>query len=104
DYLKKLETEASGDPALESEIAGGYVRLGEIQGGLRSDNLGDPKAALESYNRALAIRQAHMSAMPGDMETELNVARTLIRIGDVLGNLGQFDEALDRYEEANTLT
>ncbi|HET9317803.1 MAG TPA: serine/threonine-protein kinase, partial [Vicinamibacteria bacterium] len=55
-YLDGLLAEAGDDPALRRELAEAYERVGDVQGHPRSANLGQPQAALRSYERALALR------------------------------------------------
>ena len=55
-YLDGLLAEAGDDPALRRELADAYERVGDVQGHPRSANLGQPQAALRSYERALALR------------------------------------------------
>ena len=54
-YLQQLSSEARNDSALQLELAAGYRNIGDIQGGAYGANLGDPKGALASYERALAL-------------------------------------------------
>jgi eukaryotic-like serine/threonine-protein kinase len=48
-YLDSLAAEASGDPALQRELAAAYDRVGSILGKPYAPNLGNGKGALESY-------------------------------------------------------
>jgi eukaryotic-like serine/threonine-protein kinase len=58
EYLETLAREAEGDRDLQRELAAAYQRLGDVQGGSRSSNLGDSDAALASYLRARTLREA----------------------------------------------
>ena len=55
DYLNTLAREAKDDRGLRLELAGGYLRLGDIQGNMFRTNLGDTAAALGSYQKGLDI-------------------------------------------------
>ena len=57
-YLDSLAGEAHGDPALQRELAAAYERVGDVRGGGSSGNLGDIGGAVESYTKALRIREA----------------------------------------------
>ncbi|HEV1288133.1 MAG TPA: serine/threonine-protein kinase, partial [Bryobacteraceae bacterium] len=46
EYLEDLSREAAGDPRLAREIALGYSRIGDVQGGLGNSNLGKVSATL----------------------------------------------------------
>jgi eukaryotic-like serine/threonine-protein kinase len=55
DYLNTLSREAKNDRSLRLELADGYLRLGDIQGNMFRANLGDTRAALETYGKALHL-------------------------------------------------
>ncbi|HZU44854.1 MAG TPA: serine/threonine-protein kinase [Terriglobales bacterium] len=57
-YLDKLSQDASGDRDLMRETASGYERIAALQGNFSGPGIGDSKAALESYQKAWAIREA----------------------------------------------
>jgi serine/threonine protein kinase len=56
-YLDRLAS-ASPDPALRLELALGYRRVADIQGGPNAANLGDREGALASARKAAAILEA----------------------------------------------
>ena len=64
EYLDNLAREASDDRALLSELASSYTQLGDIQWNRYYAHLGDPSGALVSERKALAIREALVSAEP----------------------------------------
>ena len=99
-YLDALAAEAGGDAALLAELASGYQRLGELRGGARSGNRGDPEGALENFTHALQLRQRVAELQPGDAGAQAQVAGARIQVGDVLRRLGRSREALAQYEEA----
>ncbi len=56
-YLQELNG-ADGtatDPSLLVELASGWRKVGEIQGGPLNSNLGDPKAANQSFDQSIAL-------------------------------------------------
>lgn len=57
EYLDKLAQESENDMTLQAELAAGYERIGDVQGNPFYANLGDTTGALESYRKALAIRE-----------------------------------------------
>ncbi|MCH2135509.1 MAG: serine/threonine-protein kinase [Phycisphaerales bacterium] len=54
-YLEGLRQHVASDPALLQELGDLYLRLGDIQGGTRSGNLGDPLTAREHFASALSL-------------------------------------------------
>ena len=57
EYLNRLATESSGDVSLQRELANAYERIGRVQGNPEGSNLGDIAGALDSFGKALSIRE-----------------------------------------------
>jgi tetratricopeptide (TPR) repeat protein len=55
EYLDRLAREAHGDKTLQLELAGAYLRVGDVQGKPYTANLGDSAGALRSYTKAVEI-------------------------------------------------
>jgi serine/threonine protein kinase len=81
-YLDSLAKEAGDDRGLKRELANSYEKLGDVQGGYQSANLGDIKAAIQSYEHALEIRES-LNGQPADKA----LLRELIRNHGKLSNL-----------------
>jgi len=93
EYLDSLAREAQGDADLQRELAAAYERLGDVQGGGLESNLGDTKAALASYRKAVSIREALGPAEhrnPRDVlalaHLETQLATVLAATGDLAGS------------------
>jgi serine/threonine protein kinase/F0F1-type ATP synthase delta subunit len=78
-------------------LAGGYFKLGEL-----TAKIGDQKEALAMQRKALALRRGLAAAPGADVETRLDVARSLRAValvlwstGDGAGTLSAFDEMRD---------
>ena len=93
-YLQKLGDESQNDPELQLEIASGYDHIGEIQGGGTVASLGDAKAGLASFDRALAIVRPLMIA-PGPAQRDAATAFVTISAheGSALMTQGRWREA-----------
>jgi len=91
-YLDSLSQEASGDVSLLRELADGYQRLGLIQGSGRSANLGDPKSAIASLRKAVALREAIAGANPSDRRAQHDLQKSYEELDDPLLNV-DMDEA-----------
>ncbi len=100
EYLDSLAQEAGSDPSLQHELATAYEKIGDIQGNPYSANLGDTVGALESYRKALAIRQALAAAEPASLETKRELSGSYDRIGDMLQLTHHLAEALAHYRQA----
>ncbi len=99
-YLDALTTEAAGDLDLKRELARGYMRIGDIRGGVRSESFGDSASALESYRRALALRREVAAATPGDEDLRHEVAASHLKIAERLEESGDVAGALEHAEAA----
>jgi len=62
-YVDGLAKEAEGDAGLQQELAEAYMQIGDVQGG-GNENLGDPKGALASFQRAEQIARALVAEQP----------------------------------------
>jgi tetratricopeptide (TPR) repeat protein len=100
EYLDGLAGEARGDESLLLEIAAAYAKIGDAQGNPYLANLGEPAAALQSYQKAFAIRAAQAAAHPTDPKLRRDLASSHHRIADMLWAKGQYPEALGRYRVA----
>jgi tetratricopeptide (TPR) repeat protein len=99
EYLGALEREAAGDPNLQWDLAGAYLRIGEVQGGTLGANLGDRKGALESYRKALAL----LAGLRVTPETTRQVAAMEAKIADVLLYYGDLTGSTETYRRAQAL-
>ena len=64
EYLDKLAIEANKEPSLQLELAAAYDKVGDIQGGFGTSQLGQREKAGESYRKGLAIREALAAQEP----------------------------------------
>jgi eukaryotic-like serine/threonine-protein kinase len=88
-YLDSLAGEASGDPALQRELAAAYDRLGDVRGEIYgSASTGDLVGAIESYSKALRIREALLAASPDNVQDRRDVAASYRKLGGQLTGTG----------------
>jgi len=80
-YLDKLAAEATGDPGLQRELASAYERVGDVRGQAYGASLGDMTGAMESYLKALLIREALVAANPKEVQSRRDLTRSYVRIG-----------------------
>jgi serine/threonine protein kinase len=100
-YLDSLAAEANGDPSLQGELATAYQRVGDIQGLLNTQqNVGHSSDALDSYRKALTIRQAQAAATPPDPVAQRDLAFVYQRIGQVYLLLNDFAGAKENDQKA----
>lgn len=66
-YLDDLTKVAAGSPRLQLDSIQAYTRLGNLQGNLYQQNLGDTTGALASLDKAVALSRNLKSAAPNDL-------------------------------------
>ena len=94
EYLDSLSQQSKGDVSLQKELAAAYERVGDVLGNPYGANLGDKDGALQSYRKALAIRESLAVGARNDAELNRDVAGTYVRIAQTLESGGDFAGAL----------
>jgi serine/threonine protein kinase/tetratricopeptide (TPR) repeat protein len=94
-YLDSLAQESKGDRSLQSELATAYEKVGDIQGFLSAQNLGNTSGALDSYGKALKIRKALVQSEISDPAARRALAITYGKISEVLSARSDFADALE---------
>lgn len=93
-YLNTLSKDAPDNLSVQQEIASAYEKIGDVQGGIGSANLGDTAGALDSYNKALEIRKRIVAAKPHDSDARDGLAQSYQRIGRIYMDMGRYGQAL----------
>lgn len=102
-YLDRLAQEAGGDPTLMEEVAAGYQRLGDVQGGMRGNNLGDSQGAEKSYQHAKALREEVLAMRRDDAAAQASLATSIVALADVMRRQGNTAAARELYHDAAVL-
>lgn len=98
-YLNRLAEEVRSDPALQVEVAAGYLKVGDIQGRPFYANTGDSAGALASYAKAVDILEPLASA--SDHHEALRyLSQAWQNIGRVQRRAGNWSEALSSSHKA----
>ena len=100
EYLDKLASEAGRDPSLQLELASAYDRIGKIQGGLFTSNLGQRKEADRSYRKALAIREALVAQEPKNILFRRWLTTSYTRVAHILQVQADLPGALEYHGKA----
>ena len=95
EYLDSLSQESTGDVSLQRELAAAYDRVGDLLGYMGAANLGDLSGALQSYQKALAIREAAAHARPGDVAIQFELLNEYFHLSFVLLDVGDSKGALE---------
>jgi eukaryotic-like serine/threonine-protein kinase len=84
EYLDGLAQEEGNDVSLQRELATAYQKVGVLQGNPYSANIGDTTGAIESYRKAMAIREKIARAGAPSPEDRGDLAIIYSRMGDIL--------------------
>ena len=103
EYLDSLAQESSSDITLQRELATAYEKVGQIQGDPFYANLGDINGAVQSYRKALLIRQALIQITPRDETVRAELAICFTHLGDVLGYSRNPNDGMESYHQALNL-
>ena len=104
EYLDSLSKEAVNDRGLQSELATAYSRIGLIQAGGLLSNLSDTKGALESYRKAVSIREALLALEPNNPEARYQLAASYNYLGELMAiPLAKPAEALPYSRKARVI-
>jgi len=102
-YLDGLAAEATGDAALQADLAEAYLAVGEVQHAGYRASLGDATGALESYHKAGTIAAGLARAHPNNLAAKRYLARSEQKIGEVLLVTGHAAPAVDSLRAAIAL-
>ena len=102
EYLDNLSKQSKGDASLQKELAAAYERVGDVLGYPLAANLGDTPGALQSYHKALAIRESLVSGSE-DVPLERDLVGTYIRISQVSETTGNFNDSIANLEKAQQI-
>ena len=88
EYLDKLAHDAGDRVDLRREIAGAYIKVGDVQGRRFTPNLGDTAGALASYRKAAALYESITGEAARDEAARRELALAYMRLSDVLTAAG----------------
>jgi tetratricopeptide (TPR) repeat protein len=102
-YLDGLNAENIKEDSLQMELAGGYVRMAYVQGGIASINIGDTPGAQKSYRTALRILDQQWRRRPDDEQVGTLRFATAYNLALTLNDPLEAADLAGRYaQEANT--
>lgn len=86
--------------SLQLELAAAYGRLGKIQWARHYANLGDLTGALQSQQKALAIRQKVVAAAPDNENARRAPGYSYLLVGDALAASDKLTDAISHYQQS----
>ncbi|BDC49667.1 hypothetical protein F183_A19830 [Bryobacterales bacterium F-183] len=99
-YLDGLARDSEGNPVLQRELAAAYVKLGEVLGRPDAANLGDSAGSLDSFRKAVQIREELARSGPGVAEYQEELADAYNRYAALLRVKGDYKASLDYDRKA----
>ena len=99
-YLDSLSREASDDPGLQRELAAAYERVGDVLGQPFAASLGDTAGAMESYSKALRIREALVAGSPQNLQYRRDLAHNYAGISKQLIQTNEAARGTDYLRKA----
>jgi tRNA A-37 threonylcarbamoyl transferase component Bud32 len=93
EYLNTLANEAGGDIGLQHELGNAYRKVADIQGQAYGASKGQPRAALESYTKSVALLEPVVAADPANRQAQTSLAQSLLQQSRLFLLLGEPDEA-----------
>ena len=103
DYLDRLSRDSGDRPDLKREMAGAYVKVGDVQGRPFNPNLGDTANARASYEKAVAIYESLGARTTADAWLRRELATAYLRLSEIAGSTGGTAEALKHATAALAL-
>ncbi|HEY9126473.1 MAG TPA: protein kinase, partial [Acidobacteriaceae bacterium] len=100
EHLDRMAHDAEGDRQTQLDLVDAYARLGNIQGNAYDQNLGDPKGALASLDKALAIAKPLVARDAKDAGTLRSLAFVEQSRSEVLYQMGDTEKAVAAMKEA----
>ncbi|MHC4427400.1 MAG: serine/threonine protein kinase [Planctomycetota bacterium] len=100
EYLDRLAAEADDDPELRVEVAAGYTRLGDVQGGQMRTNLGDTAGAGESYEKAVDLLEQSVGSLPG---ARIHLLGAYRKLAGIANELNDTDREMAHLREAERI-
>ncbi len=100
-YLENLREDAAGDTGLALELAAAYMKVARVQGYPLEANLGEPKAAAESFDRARELLTPLAAA--GHFDARLNLARLELQVANLRRSQGDLAGTDQGFAQALTL-
>jgi tetratricopeptide (TPR) repeat protein len=95
EYLDRLTRESANDPALESELALAYQKVGDIMGRPGVSNLGRTAAAIDAYKKAEDLMERRLRSPEASADDRLRLADLYQRLSAIQKVKGDFHSGLD---------
>ncbi|MEO8130686.1 MAG: tetratricopeptide repeat protein, partial [Bryobacteraceae bacterium] len=99
-YLDSLAQEAANDRSLLAELATAYTKVGDVQGSPARANMGNTAGAVQSYEKALSIRQRLVDLDSSSTEARRELANAYSSMSSVLNVSGDAKAAMSSAQKS----
>lgn len=99
-HIAALESEAQDSLEFKRELAQAYQRFGDVQGDYLGANIGDTEGAVQSYRRALRLREQVAEQSPTLTDVS-ELLRSYVSVSELLAAQSKLDEAIELAEDAD---
>ena len=94
EHLDRMAKDAQGDRLTQLDLIDAYVRLGNIQGNVYEQNMGDRTGGISIMNKAIALAQELEASAPKDHEALRALAIAEGSKGQILSHAGDVQDAV----------
>lgn len=98
-HISALESEAQDSIDFQRDLAWAYQKFGDVQGDYLGANLGDTQGAVESYRRALRLRE-NIAARTKTREDQAELLRSHVALSELLAAQSQVAKSIQHAESA----
>jgi serine/threonine protein kinase len=101
-HISALESESQDSLDFKRDLAWAYQRFGDVQGDYLGANLGDTEGAVQSYRRALRLREQVAEQSPTVAHLS-ELLRSYVSVSELLAAQSKLDEAIELAEDADAI-
>ncbi|MET0533391.1 MAG: serine/threonine-protein kinase [Steroidobacter sp.] len=98
-HISALEDEAEDSLEFQRDLAWAYQKFGDVQGDYLGANLGDTQGAVESYRRALRLRE-QIAARSTDRDDRAQLLRSHVALSELLAAQSHVEESVQQAQSA----
>ena len=103
EYLDGLAQESAGDRGLRRELSEAYQKVGDVAGNPYQENLGDMKAAVDSYAKAIALLEPIVASGKANDDERSTLANAYLISGGIRMAGGDARGAIESSEKGLAL-
>jgi len=103
EYLDRLAKDRAGDASLETELAEGYVKVGDVEGNQYNASRGSVAKSIASYEKALPLAEAAVKRAPADRKARKILANVHLNLASTLPFTGKGADGLAHVKKSEEI-